>query len=349
MSELLNIPLAQIRENQVALRGVNRTEETFKELVDSVRTHGIITPISVRRKPTGKDDHPDGKEFELIDGLHRFSAALEAGLKDIPAQVLDKTTEEALVTQILANLHKVDTKPVEYTKALIRLLAAHPLMTEAELANMLSQSPTWVGQRLSLTKLHPDIQNLVNEGRINLSNAFPLTKLPQEEQIQWVEKAMTQGINEFGPAVLKRSKELRDAARKGREANPAEFQPVAYARKMSEIKDEMANGKVGPSLIKSIYPNGATPEQAFALAVAWILNMDPLSQEDQRRRDKERKDAAAAEKEKRDAERASKRADEARTRQAELDAQAKAARERLTQRQSTVPAAENGEPITAGA
>lgn len=345
-SELLHIPVSEIRENQVALRGVNRTEDKFKELVDSVRTNGIITPISVRRKATGKDDKPDGKKFELIDGLHRFSAALEAGLESIPAQVLDKTSEEALLTQVLANLHKVETKPVEYTKALLRLLAANPTMTEAELATMLSQSPTWVGQRLSLNKLHPDIQALVDDGKINLSNAFPLTKLPTEEQVQWVEKAMTQGIAEFGPAVLKRAKDLRDAARKGREANPPEFQPVAFARKLSEIKDEMASGRVGPSLIQSVYPNGATPEQAFALAVNWVMNMDPISQEDQRRRDKERKEQAAREKEQREAERTEKKAKEARERQAELDKQAAEARQRMTARQA---APENGEPVTAGA
>jgi ParB family chromosome partitioning protein len=343
MSELLNIPIDKIRENQVALRGVNRTDDKFRELVDSVRTNGIITPISVRRKTTAKDDKPDGKDFELIDGLHRFSAAQEAGLAEIPAQVLDKSNEDALLTQIIANLHKVETRPVEYTKGLIRLLAAHPLMTEAELATMLSQSPTWVGQRLSLTKLHPDIQGLVNDGKINLSNAFPLTKLPQEEQVAWVEKAMTQGVNEFGPAVLKRAKELKDAARKGREANPAEFEPVAFARKMSEIKDEMEKASTGPSLIKSVYPNGATPEQAFALAVAWVMNMDPISQEDQRRRDKERKETAAREKEAREAERTTKRADEARKRQAELDEQARQAREKV-QRQAATAAAE---PVTA--
>jgi ParB/RepB/Spo0J family partition protein len=347
MPELLTIPVALIRENPVALRGVNRTDDKFKELVDSVRLNGIITPISVRRKTTGKDDKPDGKEFELIDGLQRYSSALEAGLKEIPAQVLDKTTEESLRLQIIANIHKVETKPVEYTKALLRLLAAEPLMTEAELAAMLSQSPAWVGQRLSLTKLHPELQKLVDDGRISLSNAYPLTKLPQDEQVNWVDKAMTMGTAEFAPQVLARNKEIRDQARKGREANPPQFQPVAFARKLSEIKDEHEHPSYGSKLISQVYPNGASPEQAFALAVAWTINMDPISQEDQRRRDTERKQRDADEKAKREAERAQKRASEAQAKQAELNTAAEEARKRLSERQRQTAPVENGEPITA--
>lgn len=326
MGELLNISLSAIRENQVALRSVNRQSEDFQKLVDSVRSNGILNPVNVRRKLEGKGGKPDGKEFELIDGLHRFTAALEAGLSEIPAQVLSQNDEEALVSQIIGNVHKVETKPIEYTRGLLRILAANPLMTQAELAGLISVSPQFIDQRLSLTKLHPKVAEQVNNGVINLSNAFPLTKLPEDEQINWVDRAMTLGAGEFAPQVLARAKEIRDAKRQGKEAGAEQFKPVPVMRKMAEIKDEFANPQYGPAIVRA---EGVTdPAAAFALGVAWVLQMDRTSQEGQIQRDKTRREQAEKDKIARDAERKQKRAEEASAKQQELKQAADEARQK---------------------
>jgi ParB/RepB/Spo0J family partition protein len=322
-SELLDIPLSAIRENQIALRGVNRQEEDFQQLVDSIRSNGVINAISVRRKLEGKGGKPDGKEYELIDGLHRFTASMEAGKTDIPAQVLDMNDEQALVSQIIGNVHKVETKPIEYTRGLLRILSANPLMTQSELAAMLSVSPQFIDQRLSLTKLHQKVAEQVNNGVINLSNAFPLTKLPPDEQLNWVERAMTMGAGEFAPQVHARAKEIRDAARQGRAAGEEAFKPIPVMRKMVEIKTEYENPQYGPAIVRAEGVND--PATAFALGVAWVLQMDKASQEGQIARDKARKEQAAKDKLARDAERTNKRAIEATAKQQELkEAAAKA-------------------------
>lgn len=343
MLELIAVPLAAIRENQVALRGVNRSSEEFQQLVDSIRTNGVINAISVRRKLEGKGGKPDGKEFELIDGLHRFTASLEAGLEEIPAQVLTQDDAQALVSQIIGNVHKIETRPIEYTRGLLRILSNNPMMTQAELAAMLSVSPQYIDQRLSLTKLNPDVAKLVNDGQINLSNAFPLTKLPQDEQTNWVDRAMTQGTAEFGPAVLARAKEIKDLARQGKAPGSEVFQPIPVARKLSEIKDEFNNPSVGPAIIRD---QGITdPTEGFALGVAWALQMDPASQEAQKSRDAVRRKKEADEKIARDAERKEKRAQEAASKQAELNAAAAEARKKATEAGVTAPAAGETVPV----
>lgn len=314
-SELKHIPLNKIRENPVALRNVNRESEEYQGLVDSIRKDGVLNPIVVRSIVD-----PDTKEelYGLVDGLHRYTASQDAGRETIPAHVTTMEESKILEAQILANIHKVETKPVEYSKQLVRILAQNPLMTTSELAATLSKSPTWLVERLGLTKLAESIASLVDEGKINLSNAYALAKLPAEEQPNFLDRAMTMQPQEFVPTVNGRIKELRDAKRQGRAATPAEFVPVARLRKVGEVKEEFQQGTVGKVLCAELKPKSV--EEAFALGVAWALHMDPASVAADRQKDKEAREAREAEKEKRKKEREEKAKQEAASKAADLSA-----------------------------
>lgn len=314
------VPVSFIRENPVALRAVNRGSDKFQQIVDSVRSEGIINSINVRYKREGQGGIPDGRLYELLDGLHRYSAALEAGLADIPINILARTDDEALYTQIIGNVHKIDTKPGEYTRGLLRILASNPTMTQAELAAKLSVSPAFIEARLSLSKLDSKIMELVDQGHIPLTNAFPMARLPIDNQKDWVDRAMTMGAGEFGPLVNAEYKRLKEEKRKGNEGKPSIFEPQPHARKLGEIKAEYGNPEIGPLLLQK--NNIKTLEQAWTLAVAWVLNMDPQSQEEARQRNAERERKAADEKARREAEKKAKKGSEAATRQAELTAAA---------------------------
>lgn len=305
-TELKHIPLNKIRENPVALRNVNRESEEYQGLVDSIRKDGVLNAIVVR-----EIQDPDTKEtlYGLIDGLHRFTASQDAGKDSIPAHVTTLDEGRILEAQILANIHKVETKPVEYSKQLVRILAQNPLMTTSELATTLSKSPTWLAERLGLTKLAEAIANLVDEGKVNLSNAYALAKLPAEEQPNFLDRAMTMSPQEFVPTVNGRIKELRDAKRQGRAATPAEFVPVARLRKLGDVKEELVHGTVGKVLCTELKP--ASTEAAFALGVAWALHMDPASIAADKKKDEEAKKAREDEKAKRKAEREEKAKKEA--------------------------------------
>jgi ParB/RepB/Spo0J family partition protein len=314
-ADLRNVQIAEIRENPVALRGVDRESSDFISLRDSIASKGILNPISVRER-----SEPDGKiYYEICDGLHRYTASLEAGLTTLPVNVVSFSDAEVLEAQVVANICKVDTKPVEYTKQLQRMFALNPTMTLADMADKINQSPAWINQRLGLLKLDAEVQKLVDDSKISLPNAYQLSKLPKEEQLNFIDAAMTMTAGEFAPTVTKRAKELRDAARQGRESTAPTFEAVAYARKLSELKVENEKNEVGPALCAATGAKTAT--DGFKLGVQWALSLDPNSVAAQKAKWEAREAKKAEEKKKREVERAEKKEKEA----AEAAAKARAA------------------------
>lgn len=307
MGDLRTIPLETIRENPVALRQVNRNSEEYQGLVQSIKQKGFLGAITVRPKT---DEETGTDYFELVDGLHRYCAAKDAGLDEINVDIVSLDDDSVLEAQIMANIHKVETRPVEYSQQLRRILARNPLMTEAELASKLGKSSAWISQRLGLNKIaNPEIQELINEGRIKLANAYALAKLPPEEMANFTDRAMTEQPDVFVPQVNSRVKEIKEARRKGKDATAAEFQPVAHLQKLKDVRSEMDSGEIGSMLCSKHGVEGAV--EGFAMAVKWMLHLDPDSVEAQRVKDAERKAARAEAAKKKKAERAAKKAEAA--------------------------------------
>ncbi len=325
MSEVKEILLSEIRENPVALRAVNRESEVYVGLRDSISAVGLLNPVNVRERtemvPGAEgEDSTEVTYYELLDGLHRFSAARDIGIKTIPIHIVSLNDAQALEAQIMANVHKIETRPIEYTKQLFRILGANPLLTLVELAAKVAKSPSWINQRLSLLKLDPAIQKLVDEGEINVTNAVQLAKLPPGEQIDYIDQAINTSAEEFVPLVLGRVKEIRDALREGRKSEPTVFVANPKIRKMAVLSEEIDTSVVGPELCSRC--NADTAAAGFDLGVKWALQIDPVSVEVRTTVDSERKAANKEAKAKRSAEREIKKADEAR---AKADAAAKAA------------------------
>lgn len=320
MGNIRKVKLSEIRENPVALRAVNHESESYLGLVDSMKEKGFLGAIVVRERT----DEATGKKFlELVDGLHRFSAAKDAGIEEINVDVTNLDDDQTLEAQILGNIHRVETKPIEYTKQMLRILARNPLMTEAELAKRLAKSTTWVSQRLSLTDIADEkIQSLINEGKITLVNAYELAKLPVEEQADFLDRAMTENPEVFVPAVKQRVKELKEAARQGKDAEEAKFEAVAHMQKMKDIQLAVADSKLFTALVHK--HKITDPIQAAILAVKWVLHLDPDSILAQEAEWKAKKVAREEKKKERDAARAAKKADEAKKK---ADEAAKAAAE----------------------
>jgi len=301
------IELEKIRENPVALRAVNRQSEEYHGLVASIKEKGFLGAITVREKTEADSGN---KFYELVDGLHRFAASKDAGLTKINVDVVEMSDDAVMEAQIMANIHKVETRPIDYSKQLLRILNRNPMMTSSELANKLGKSPQWIDERLNLTKIaNEKIQNLINEGKIGLANAYALAKLPPEEMADFVDRAMTEVPDVFIPAVTQRVKEIREAKRKGEDAAPQEFQPVAFLQKLKDLKSELDAGAVADALIAQTGVKNA--KDGFLLALRWVLHLDPKSIEAQKSKDDERKSQRDEQRKKKEAERAKKKADKA--------------------------------------
>lgn len=309
---LQHVPLAQIRDNPAALRAVNRDSEDYHGLVDSVKARGILNAISLREKA----DASGVAYYELIDGLHRLSAARDAGLTSIPAQILSLNDAEVLEAQIIGNIQRIETKPVEYSAQLLRMLGANPMMTEAELSVKLGKSPTWTQQRLGLTKIsNPTIKAAIDEGSVNLSNAYALARLPDSEQLDFFERAQTEEPAVFVGAVNARIKDIKEAKRQGREAAPAEYVATAHLQKMGDLKAVLEDPNIVRELLSQMPVD--TKEDAFILAIKWALHLDDLSIEAGQAKWQAQQDAKKAANDRRKAERAAKAAELAAAKAAE--------------------------------
>ncbi len=304
MGRLDTVAIVLIRTNKVALRNVDRESEAYQGLVASIREKGWWGTITVRERI---DEETQEAYYEIVDGLHRYTAAKEAGVEEIGIDIVDLEEDEVLEAQLMANIHKIETKAKEYSEQLRRIIARNPMMTEAELGKKIGKSAAWIRQRLSLNKItNEQISQLINSGKIGLSNAYVLAKLPNEEQPNFVDLAMNEPPKKFAAQVAKRVKEINEEKRKGRDAKPAEFQPVAHLRKFSEVRAEFEEPKVAQILVSEL---GLTdPLQAFKMGVAWALHMDPKSVEIQKTEDEQRKVERAEAKKKKAAEKAAEKA-----------------------------------------
>lgn len=281
MTQILNtdfrtVNIESIQPNPVALRAVDQEGEQYISLCKDIGRRGLLKPVIVREK---EDVATNESYFELCDGLQRYSACLENGFTQITISVQDLTDAGVEETQIAANLCKVDTPPIAYTKQLMRMMQRNPVMTEADLAEMISQSPSFVRQRLGLLKLDESIQKLVDDGVIGLANAYALKNLPHEEQHNWTDQAMTQPPSEFVMAVNARAKAIKDAAREGKTVGPPTFSPRPKLKKQAVLLAEYENAQVGPVMCEQY--DLVLPVDGFALGIAYALSLDPASVEAQ--------------------------------------------------------------------
>lgn len=213
MGELKTVPIRYVRPGPHAMRKVDRCSSDHLLLVKLIREKGFHGAITVRR---AEGEWKGDTYYEIVDGLLRFSAAKDAGLTKINVDIVDITDEQMLEHQILRSHHRIETKPMEYARQLKKIIARTPLMTANELAKKLGKSITWLKKMLSLNKIpyYVGIHKLIDEGKIPLSNAYALAKLPQDEQLGWVDRAEHVHPNEFVPMVQQRMRELRDAKHK---------------------------------------------------------------------------------------------------------------------------------------
>jgi len=317
---LKHINVSEIHEPDEALRKVDREQESYQGLVESIRSRGVMNPITVREIQS-----EGGVLYGLVDGLQRLTASKDAGCDTVPCHVIEVEDAELIEAQIIANVHKIETKPVEYSKALLLVLSRNPLLTRTELADRLAKTPTWLSERLGLLKLAEDVGSLVDEGKIPLSNAYALAKLASvapDEQNDFIDRALTMPPAQFAPTINARIKEIRDSKRKGKDVGPSEFVPIAMLRSRTELVQEAEAAKAGPALCKEF--NTTTGPDGFALGVKWALNLDPISVEIQKAKDEERKLNRERAKEKAKAERQKKKAEEAAAKAEALKAEAEA-------------------------
>ncbi|TET09020.1 MAG: ParB/RepB/Spo0J family partition protein [Candidatus Atribacteria bacterium] len=158
----------------------NFDREKMEELKGSIKKHGIIQPIVVRKMANG---------YEIVAGERRLKAVKEIGLKKIPAIIKSINNEKSLEIALVENIQREDLNPVEQANAFKRLIDEFKL-TQQELAEATGKSRALVTNTIRLLKLNPDIQKNISEGKISFGHAKLLLSIEDEE----VQKAVCDRI-----------------------------------------------------------------------------------------------------------------------------------------------------------
>lgn len=172
-----------------------RMDEDMEQLVESVKSRGVITPITIRKKEDGR--------YEIVSGHRRRKACELAGLTSIPAEIKDLTKDEAIILMVESNLQRSVILPSEKAFAYkMRLeamkrqgqrtdLTSSPLETKLRSSEIIAKetgdSRAQIDRYIRLTELNPDLLDKVDEGKIAMRPAVELSYLRSEEQENLVE------------------------------------------------------------------------------------------------------------------------------------------------------------------
>ncbi|WP_026470596.1 ParB/RepB/Spo0J family partition protein [Alkanindiges illinoisensis] len=151
--------------------------EQLTELSDSIKKHGIMQPIVVRR--LGEQAKVP---FEIIAGERRWRAAKLAGLTHIPALVRDIPDELAIALALIENIQREDLNPMEQAVALQRFHDEFG-MSHQEIADTVGKARTTVSNLLRLISLHDDVKTMLDHGDIDMGHARALLSLKSKDQI----------------------------------------------------------------------------------------------------------------------------------------------------------------------
>jgi len=175
--QLVEIDVATVRPNPYQPR-IKFNAQAFEELKNSVREKGLIQPITVRRV---------NSHFELIAGERRLRAAMEVGIKKIPAYIMNvETKEEMLELALIENVQREKLNPIEQANAFQRLITECNL-TQDEVAQKIGKERSTITNIIRLLRLPHEIQESLENNEITVGHARTLISLedPDIQRLLW--------------------------------------------------------------------------------------------------------------------------------------------------------------------
>jgi len=186
VGSVAEISVSQIEANPFQPR--DRFDEiALDELTESIKTHGLIQPVTVRK--LGFD------RYQLITGERRFRAAQLAGLKEIPAYIRVTDDEQMLEWALIENIHREDLNPIEIALSYQRLVDECKL-TQAELSEKVNSKRSTVTNYLRLLKLPELIQKALKEEQLSMGHARAIAGIEESErQLRIFNMIIGQGLS----------------------------------------------------------------------------------------------------------------------------------------------------------
>ncbi len=179
------LPARAIRPNPAQPRSIFN-EDALNDLAESIRQHGILQPLSVRRV---------GTSYELIAGERRLRAGQMAGLTEIPCIVMNMDDKESAMTAMIENLQRQDLDFVEEARGIAKLMDTWS-MSQEQAAKLLGKSQSAIANKLRLLRHSAPVLDALRQGNLTERHARALLKLPDETtKMRAIEVIVHQGFS----------------------------------------------------------------------------------------------------------------------------------------------------------
>ena len=179
------IPLDDLTLGQYQPR-TKMHKSTLEELSQSIKEQGILQPLVVRRLASGR--------FEIVVGERRWRAAQLAGVNSVPAIIRDWNNEETAKIALIENLQREDLNALDQAKGLFRLQREFNLSQE-ELGASVGKSRSTVTNLLRLLSLSAEVQDLLQEGKIEMGHARALLTLSENDQLNCAKRVVSESLS----------------------------------------------------------------------------------------------------------------------------------------------------------
>lgn len=226
------LALADIKPNPYQPREIF-DEEKLKELADSIKEHGVFTPVLVRRAAGG---------YELVAGERRVKAAEMAGLSEIPAIIVDFDDDQMAEISLLENIQRENLTAIEEAKGYKTLIDRRGY-TQEELGKRVGKSREHIANTMRLLVLPESVQKMVEEGTLTPGQVRPLITVDYEDIEKFAQKIAKENlsarsverlIQEYRGNVTRNTPVISEAAR--------EYQK--QLRHYLQTRVKISNGKI---------------------------------------------------------------------------------------------------------
>ena len=222
-SDVLRIPVDMIEPNPYQPR-MSFDDEAMRELAQSIKTFGLIQPITVRRKGDDK--------YQIISGERRYRACILAGLDMIPAYIRDASEQGMLEMAIVENIQRENLDPIEVAMSYQRLMDECRL-TQEQMADRVGKKRASVANQLRLLKLPAKVQHDLKVGLVSVGHAKVLLGVENPEQ----QEALCDEIVKKGLSVRQLEEKVKSLVKlpvKKSKEEPGEL-PQMYYRLLENV------------------------------------------------------------------------------------------------------------------
>ncbi|MEG2119747.1 MAG: ParB/RepB/Spo0J family partition protein, partial [Pseudoflavonifractor sp.] len=220
-------------------------DDALSDLSDSIREHGLIQPLTVRRLASGY--------YQIIAGERRWRASKLAGLTEVPVMVIEADDRKVMELGLIENLQREDLNPMEEANGYASLADEYG-MTQEEISLRMGKSRSAVANAMRLTSLPDSVRYLLEEGALSAGHGKALLSIPSAEyQKRLAQKAVKEGLSVRQTELL--AKKIAAQPERAEKVQPSEdpdriyltelekFLSSRYGRKVSILKGKKA-GKI---------------------------------------------------------------------------------------------------------